>query len=147
MRPDQAPDGGKFRAKAAAALDGVAGLWGDLDMLCVLINASGEIALAAAATAEGVIWTPEGKRNSSLAGHKNVIGGKWYTVFKFGELSEAEVGTSPAMVAGNKIYAAAGGDVVVGSVLGSKFIGTVLEDPVRTGGLRLVLDITAPLGA
>lgn len=147
MRPDQAPEGGKFRAKAAAALDGQAGLWGDGDMLCVLINSSGEIALAAAATAEGVIWTPEGKRNSSLANYKTVVGGKWYTVFKFGELSEAENGSSPAMAAGNKIYAAAGGDVVVGSVAGSKFIGTVLEDPVRTGGLRLVLDITAPLGA
>lgn len=139
MRPDKMPDGGKFRAKAAAALNAQAGLWGDGDMLCVQLNTSGEIIVAATlADAEGVIWTPEGRR-SDIANYKSVMGGKHYTVFTFAEFVEVEVGnTSPALSAGDSVWATTGGDVVVegSAATGAIYIGSVLD-----GGSRMLVNI------
>ena len=110
---------------AAAALDGTAGAWGDGDMLCVALDASGQLIAATNNDVIGVIWTPEG-RKSSVAGYKNVIGGQ---------------GTSPALTTGDLIYATAAGDVLdTGMTTGDVFVGFVAAD-VNDNGLRLVVDI------
>lgn len=143
MHPDQVPEGAKFRAVAASALDGTAGAWGDGDMLCVTLDGSGELIVAAAATAIGVIWTREGRKDpgDGTTTFKNVIGGKKYTVFTGTvEFVEAEVGSSPALSVGDKVWAKANGDVGTSAVAGDRFIGWVVAD--REGnGSRLVVDV------
>lgn len=136
MRIDQAPEGGKFRATAAAALDGTAGAWGDADMLCVQFDASGDLVVAAAGdNCDGVIWTKEGRIPLADGTDNEVIGGKKYTVFTFCELVEAEIGASPALSAGDAIYATAAGDVG-GVTTGDIYIGTVLA-----GGSRMIVNV------
>jgi len=136
MRIDQAPEGGKFRATAAAALDGTVGAWGDADMLCVQFDASGDLVVAAAGdNCDGVIWTKEGRIPLADGTDNEVIGGKKYTVFTFCELVEAEIGASPALSAGDAIYATAAGDVG-GVTTGDIYIGTVLA-----GGSRMIVNV------
>ncbi len=139
MRIDKAPEGGKFRAEAASALDDTVGAWGDADMLCVQFDASGDLIVAAAGdNCDGVIWTKEGRKEVTDDG--KVIGGRTYTVFTFCELVEAEVGSSPSLSAGDALYATAGGDVLAsGSAsAGDIYIGTVLG-----GGSRLLINVGA----
>jgi len=142
VRLDQTPEGGKVRLTAAAALDGVAGAWGDGDMLCVALNAAGEIILATNNDVIGVIWTPEGRKTPATgSAHKNVIGGRKYTVFSRAEFVESEVGSSPTLTNGDLIYATALGDVlIVGMAVGDQFVGYVAADLNGTGS-RLVVDI------
>lgn len=139
--PDKVPDGGKFRATAAAALDGEAGVWGDLDLLNVTFDANGELVVAAADDAVGVIWTREGQRKPDAANYKLVTGGKVYTVFRRAEFVEMEVGAG-APAAGDALYAAAAGNVGA-SAVGALFVGWIDES-----GSRLILDFNAmPVGA
>jgi len=140
MRIDQAPEGGKFRAIAASALDGQAGLWGDADMLCVQFDASGDLVVAAAGdNCDGIIWTKEGRKDGTVTNPDNeVIGGKKYTVFTYCELVEAEVGSSPSLSEGDALYAIAAGDIAAtaGAAAGDIFIGTVVA-----GGSRIVVNV------
>lgn len=139
MQIDKAPEGGKFRAVAAAALNGVAGAWGNGDMLCVQFNAAGELILAAAGdNCEGVIVTTEGRKTSSpaLAADKEVIGGRMYTMFKFAEFTEAELSTGPVLAAGDALYATALGDVTTAPAAADVYVGIVLF-----GGSRFILNI------
>jgi len=136
MRPDKAPEGGKFRATAAAALDGTAGAWGDADMLCVNFDANGDLIASAATTGVGVIWTKEGRKPLSDGTENQVIGGRKYTVFTFAEFVEAETAASPALSAGDALYATASGDVTTTPGVGDIYIGTVLG-----GGSRLLINV------
>ena len=137
MNIDQAPEGGKFRATAASALDGTAGAWGDADMLCVQFDASGDLIVSAAGdNCDGVIWTKEGRIPLSDGSENEVMGGKKYTVFTFAELVEAEVGSSPALSEGDALYATALGDVTVGGTAGDIYVGTVLN-----GGSRIIINV------
>ncbi len=138
MRIDQAPEGGKFRATAATALDGTAGAWGDTDMLCVDLDASGNLIVSSAGdNCAGVIWTKEGRKEVNGTVTNTVIGGKKYTVFTFAELVEAELAAAlPVLAAGDKIYATALGDITVGGVAGDVYVGTVLN-----GGSRLLINV------
>lgn len=139
MHPDQTPEGGKFRATAAAALNGTAGAWGDGDMLCVQFDASGNLIVSAAGdNCEGVIWTAEGRKTSVpvLAADKEVIGGRKYTVFKSAEFVEAETASGPALAAGDVLYATAAGDVTTTPALGDIYVGTVFA-----GGSRLLINV------
>lgn len=139
MKPDQVPEGGKFRATAASALDGTAGAWGDGDMLCVQFDSAAQLILAGTGdNCEGVIWTSEGRKDLGLAADKKVIGGRKYTVFTFAEFVEADTATSPTLAEGNEIYAAASGDIVFFSAAatGDVYVGTVLN-----GGSRLLINV------
>ena len=150
-RPSSMPEGGKFRARAAAALDGTAGAWGDGDLLCVDIDGNGELIVnAAVGTAKGVIYTPEGRKDPDQANFKEAIGGKVYTVLTFGEIQEMAGATSPAFSAGDPVYAAANGDVTNASAAGAVYIGHIVPDDTVPGGagLKLVLNVNgAPVGA
>ena len=127
MFPDQAPEGGKFRAVAAAALDGEAGVWGSADLLCVQFDGSGDLILAAAGdNCDGVIWTSEGRKASSVPA--TVIGGKKYTVFTNAEFVEADLAASPALSAGDVLYATALGDITASPATGDIYVGTVVDD-------------------
>ncbi len=139
MFPDQAPEGGKFRAKAATALDAQAGVRGSTDMLCVDFDASGDLVLGAAGdNCIGVIWTNEGRIAVSVPAA--VIGGKKYTVFTFAEFTEADLASSPALSAGDEIYCTAGGDITLTPAAGDIYIGAVIDD-------RLVINVNGrPVG-
>lgn len=138
MHVDQAPDAGKFRAVAASGLDAQAGTWGDTDLVNVLVDSNGEIALASGTDCDGVIWTEEGHQANSDGSKHTIVGGRKYTVFRQGELVDADVGSSPALSAGDKIWAQASGDVSVSATpgVGSIFIGHVMDD-----GKRIVLNV------
>lgn len=124
MRIDKAPEGGKFRATAAAAMDGQVGTWGEADMLCVDFDSSGDLIVSVAGTGEGVIWTLEG-RKADVTDNNKVIGGRKYTVFTFCELVEAETST-PTLAAGDILYASAAGIVDLTPATGDIYIGRVL---------------------
>jgi len=134
MRIDQAPEGGKFRATAAAALDGEVGTWGNADMLCVGFDSSGEIVASGVGTGVGVIWTKEGRKPLSDGSENKVIGGRKYTVLTFAELVEAETST-PALSAGDNLYAGAAGIVNATGAAGDIYVGTVLN-----GGSRIIIN-------
>ncbi|KKM99053.1 hypothetical protein LCGC14_1151700 [marine sediment metagenome] len=141
-----APEGGKFRATAAAAIDATAAIWGgaagSLSFVCVSVNGSGELILSTAVLCDGVIDVTEGRRESAtgLANFRQVIGGKRYTVIKRGQAQEIADGT---LAAGDRLYAVAAGDVRVGigGGVGAIFVGIVLEDPTVRDGNGLYLDI------
>ncbi len=135
MRIDKAPEGGKFRAKAAAAMDGQVGTWGEADMLCVDFNSSGEIIVSTAGTGEGVIWTKEGRKPLSDGSENEVIGGRKYTVFTFCELVEAETST-PTLAEGDILYASAAGSIDLTPATGDIYIGRVLD-----GGSRVLINV------
>jgi hypothetical protein len=137
---DSAPDGGKFRAFAAAGLDGTAGAWGEGNLLCVRLDASGTIALGAATTTVGVILTSEGKRDNTHANYKKVVGGGRYTVLKRAILAECDHWASPALAAGDVLYAAASGDVTTTPGDDAVLIGYAVKGD-GTGGLIFVLDV------
>lgn len=150
-RPSSMPEGGKFRARAATALDGTAGAWGDGDLLCVDFDGNGELIVnAGVGDAKGVIYTPEGRRDSSVANFKEVQGGKVYTVLTFGEIQEMASAASPAFSAGDKVYAAASGDVTAASATGAIYLGEIVVDDTVPGGagLKMLLNVNgAPVGA
>jgi hypothetical protein len=140
---DKAPEGGKFRATAAASIDATAGAWGDGDMLAVTIDGSGEIILATATNCMGIIFVPEGRRNTDAGtAEKAVIGGRKYTVFQQCELVEAETAAGPALAVGDEIWAEAAGDVDVTATpgVGSIWIGQVLADN-SGGGSRVYVNV------
>lgn len=145
-RISKAPDGGKFRARAAASLDGTEGAWGNGELLNVLVDANGELVAAAADDVEGVIWTPESRRETATAldNFRQAIGGKVYTVFTWAEIQEMDAGDDPTLGAGDKVYGAAAGAAALAGV-GATYLGTVfLDDTVPGGaGLRMVLNINA----
>ena len=129
MIVDQAPEGGKFRADAAAALDGEAGVWGSGDMLCVQFDGSGDLILAVAGdNYSGVIKTNEGRKDLGLATDKQVIGGRKYTVFTNAEFTEVDVAASPSMSAGDVFYATAAGDIIIeaSAAIGDQYVGTIV---------------------
>lgn len=136
---DSAPDGGKFRGIAASALGGTAGAWGNGDLLNVTLDASGELIVASATDAIGVILTTEGKRDSAAAGYKQVVAGAKYTVLKRATIVELDTFASPAVAAGDWLYAAAAGDVTTTPGGGAIFLGMVLAHD--GSGMLLNLDV------
>jgi hypothetical protein len=115
-RISSAPEGGKFRARAAAALDATEGAWGNGELLCVAVDGNGELVLSDGTDVAGVIWTPESRRESStdLANFRQVIGGKVYTVFTWAEIQELAAGDDPTFGAGDQVYGDAAGAAAVG---------------------------------
>lgn len=148
MRPDLVFSEGRFRAPAAASMDGDPGVWGDGDLLCVQVDTNGELVAADATHCDGFIWTQEGRtldtRYNTAAAIKNIIGGKMYTVFQNVELSDAEGAASPALTLGDRVFAAAAGDVAVAAV-GAIYIGVVLTNENIPGGLKLVCRVGAQI--
>lgn len=147
-RPDNIMSNGRFRAVAHADLDGDAGVWGDTDLLCVQVDGDGLLIAADADNCDGVIWTPEGRRNThyqSLATSKLLIGGKRYTVFTDIELADMEIGTSPTLAAGDRVFSGAAGDAVVGG--SGVYLGVVVDNENIPGGLVLVLRVGRAIGA
>ncbi len=136
-RIDKAPEGGKFRALAAASLDATAGAWGVGDLLNVTIDSSGELVAASATNVDGVILTSEGQ-SADAAANKTVIGGRMYTVFFQAEVVEVGDFVAPTLAAGNLVYAAAAGDVTATPGTGAVFIGYVMDS-----GERMVINLNA----
>lgn len=146
-RPDTVVDEGRFRAVAAAGLDGETGTFGTTDtdgvgdLLAVQVNGSGELALATVDSCDGVIWVPEGRRSThrvTEVEQKTVIGGKTYTVFERAIIAEMETGEDP-LAAGDRVYSAAAGGISTSDDSGV-YLGVVLSNPI-TGGTKLILRV------
>lgn len=155
-RVSSAPEGGKFRATAAAALDGQAGLFGGTagneNLLAVRIDASGEIVLSDGPNCDGVIDTTEGRsyKAQDLANFRQVIGGKRYTVLQRAHIQDPEDGT---LALGNRLFASSAtpGDARIGAAggAGDAYLGVVVPDETKKSGngLLLVLEVNgAPAG-
>jgi hypothetical protein len=143
-RIDKVSDSGRFRAFAAAGLNDVAGNWGDGELLCVQVDASGTLSLGAAPDCDGVILTTEGRNNPDATNYKKVIGGREYTVFTAAEIVEMGEGTDPTFSAGDLVYAGAAGDVEVASpASGAIFLGYIMDSADR---FVLRLNAKAPFG-
>lgn len=152
-RVSEAPEGGKVRARAAAALDAQDGLWGGPagfeNLVCVEFDGNGELVVATG-PCDGVIDVTEGRgpQAVNLDNFRQVQGGKVYTVLKRAAIQEIGDGT---VAAGDRIYSDGAGDIRVGisGGAGDAFVGTVLpDDTVRGGdGLKLDLDVNGgPIG-
>lgn len=126
----------RFRGVVASNLTGV---WGDAttpDLVCVDIDASGQLVAAGAGAAKGVIWTPEGKSDSGVANFNVALAGSVMTVFVNAEF----VGDLNALVAGDEVWSAAAGDVTeVDPGVGGQLIGFIADS--SEGDARLVLSI------
>lgn len=133
---DSAPEGGKFRAFVSAGMDGVGGAWGAGDLINVAFDTGGYLVTAGAADPVGVVWTPEGRRNTEAATDKNLIGGRKYTVFHHAELVEMGDATTPSFVAGDKVWAKANGTVGTSETAGDVFLGQIDHS-----GHRLILAV------
>jgi len=134
-RIDKAPEGGKFRATAAAGLDATAGAWGDGEFLNVSVDASGTLALGTASDTVGFIVTSEGQ-DADAAANKTVIGGRVYTVFFQCEIVEASTFTAPTVSAGDELWCIAAGDIATTGTIGDIFLGYVL-----LGAERVVINL------
>jgi hypothetical protein len=85
-----------------------------------------------------VLWTSEGRKGSSVPA--TVIGGKKYTVFTNAEFVEADLAASPALSAGDRLYATALGDITASPATLDIFVGVVVDD-------RLLINISQPASA
>lgn len=151
-RFDKVPEGGKFRAEAASALDGTAGAWGDGDLLAVTLDASGQLIVAQKTDIFGVISTSEGRRNThyvAAADQKKVVGGNRYTVMRIGEILDAATFSTQAYAAGDNLYAAASGGVATDgpATTGDIYIGTVVPREEDSSQLRVVVNLRGQAAA
>lgn len=131
-RPDKVY--ARFRGVVAANLTGV---WGDAttpDLICVDVDASGQLVAAGAGAAKGVIWTPEGKSDSSVANFNVALAGSVMTVFVAAEFT----GDLDALVAGDEVFTAAAGDVTETGP--GQMIGFIADSD--EGGDRLILNVS-----
>lgn len=144
-RPDQVVDEGRFRAVAAAALDGETGTFGTTDtngvgdLLCVAVNGAGQLVLADTDSCDGVIYVPEGRTERfrvTEVERNTVIGGKTYTVFERAIIAEMEAGEDP-LADGDRIFSAAAGGIGTSAGI---YLGVVVPNPI-TGGSRLILRV------
>lgn len=145
-RPETVVDEGRFRAVAAASLNGETGTFGTTDgdgvgdLLAVALDSNGSLVLADADACDGVIYVPEGRRSNhrvTEVEQKTVIGGKTYTVFERAIIAEMEMGEDP-LAAGDRVYSAAAGGISTSP--SGQYLGVVVPNPV-TGGLRLILRV------
>lgn len=123
----------EFRGEIATAIGGT---FGDSDLVCVKSDSSGNLTLAGQGEAEGVIWTPEGKSDSSVANYKTATAGTEYTVFQvaqFVDTMDIADGLSIWSVASGAVSTSAPG---AGTV---QKIGTVYRND--NGESRLVINV------
>lgn len=141
-RPDKVYT--RFRGVVAADLTGV---WGDTttpDLICVDIDANGQLVAAGAGAAKGVIWTPEGKSDDSVADFNVALAGSVMTVFTSAEI----VGTLDAtpLTAGDEVWSAAAGDVTeTDPGVGGQMIGFMADSD--EGDDRLILRVPPEVNA
>ena len=80
------------------------------------------------------------------AGYKNVVGGDFYTVFRFAEMVELDGWASPVAAVGDVFYADAGGDVTTSASDEAVVLGKVVQGK-GTNGMKFVLDIGGSMPA
>lgn len=100
-RPDKV-----FVAFRGIAATNIGGVFGDTDLVCVKNDGSGKLVVAGAGEAEGVIWTPEGKSDSSVSNYKTVSTNQVVTVYQIAQFT----GTT-GLADGDIVWTAASGDI------------------------------------
>jgi len=135
-RPDKVYS--RFRAVVGtAALTGQFGAATTPDLICVEVGTDGKLYASPQGGAEGVVWTPEGKADPTVSNFNVAPIGATVTVFTSAEFTD----DLDALVAGDKVWSAASGDVVesapgTGTV---QRIGVVVTDD--TGDDRLIINV------
>jgi hypothetical protein len=129
----------RFRGVVAANLTGVFGDATNPDLICVDVDASGQLVASAQGLAKGVIWTPEGKSETGVANYNVALAGSVMTVMVNAEIVGTLDGT-PTLTAGDEIWSAAAGDVVdAAPAAPTQKIGFVADSD--TGDARLILAV------
>lgn len=110
-RPDKVYT--RFRGVVAANLTGI---WGDdaaPDLINVTVDGSGLLVAADQGLALGVIWTPEGKSDPSVANFNVALAGSVMTVFVCAEFvgTFTEAATAAALTAGEGVWSIDDGSV------------------------------------
>lgn len=101
-RPDKV-----FVAFRGIVATNIGGVFGDGDLVTVKNDGSGKLVVAGAGEAEGVIWTPEGKSDSSVSNFKTVTTNQVVTVYQIAQFTD-----TTGLADGDVIWTAASGDVV-----------------------------------
>ena len=137
-RPDKVY--ARWRGVVASNLTGI---WGDdtnHDLICVDIDASGNLVAAGANAAKGVIWTPEGKAEPGVANYNVALAGSVMTVFTQAEFTGTFDETPLAV--GDEVWADAAGDVTnVDPGAGGQLIGFMAASDEND--VRLILNVSA----
>lgn len=140
-RPDKVM--GRFRGVVDTDLTGLFGTGdgaGLEDLILVKSDSSGLLIVATQGTAEGVIWTPEGKADPTVTDFFVAQAGSVMTVFTLAEFSDTE-GDTTNFAVGVELWSTAAGDVV------TSVTATPSQKVARTyanekGGVRTVFSIT-----
>lgn len=138
-RPDKVM--GRFRGVIGATA--ITGQFGDAttpDLALVMSDASGTLVVATEGIAEGVIWTPEGKADPTVADFNVAAVGSVVTVFTLAEFSDVESET--LFAAGDTLWSSAAGDAVIASPTIKQRVGVVYAN--EKGTERLVFNIALP---
>lgn len=131
-RPDKVT--ARFRGVVAADLTGVFGDATTPDLICVDLDASGQLVAAGAGEAKGVIWTPEGKASTDVTNYNVALAGSVMTVHQIAEIVDTELS------AGDEVWSAAAGDITTTDPgAGGQLIGFVADS--SEGSDRLVLNV------
>jgi hypothetical protein len=134
--------------RGVVAGSNLTGVWGDAtapDLICVDIDASGLLIASGADAAKGVIWTPEGKSESGVANFNVALAGSVMTVFTQAQFTGTFDGT-PALTAGDEVWAAAAGDVVDSAPgVGGQLIGFMAASDEND--VRLILNVSNEMNA
>lgn len=142
-RPDKVM--GRFRGVVASDITGLFGTGdgaGLEDLVLVKSDAAGKLIVATQGTAEGVIWTPEGKAETGVANFFVAAAGTVMTVFTMAEFTDTE-GDATNFAVAVELWSTAAGDVVTAVPL------TPIQKVARTylnikGGVRTVFSISHP---
>jgi hypothetical protein len=137
-RPDKV-----FVAFRGIVATNIGGVFGDGDLVTVKNDGSGKLVVAGAGEAEGVIWTPEGKSDSSVSNFKTVTTDQVVTVYR-----DAQFTGTTGLADGDTIWTAASGDVVTSEPAATatrQKIGTVLSGSNTES--RLIINVAPVTGA
>jgi len=138
-RPDKVM--GRFRGVVASDITGQFGnSSGNEDLALVKSDASGNLIVSVEGDAEGVIWTPEGKADPTVADFNVAKAGSVVTVFTLAEFSDIEADTNFA--AGDTLWSSAAGDIVTASPTTPQRVAVCYAN--EKGTERLVFNIALP---
>jgi hypothetical protein len=134
-RPDKVTS--RFRGVVGASnIAGQFGPTGEEDLALVKLDANGELVVADQGEALGVIWTPEGKADPTVANFRSAISGSVVTVYTHAEF------TDTGLTVGDELWSTTGGDVVTSApITPTQKVGFVVNKDPNRGGENLVFSI------
>lgn len=135
-RPDKVT--GRFRGVVADAtpIAGVFGPTGAEDLALVKLDANGQLVVAGQGEAIGIIWTPEGKADPTVANFTTAAAGSVVTVYTHAEFQDT------GDTAGDVLWSSASGGVVTTEPLAPiQPVAFCAAKDANKGGVTLFVNI------